>query len=106
MIWNTNEERSKLSNWMDINKLSLNVKKTKWIFFTLRKKYLPSQSVFIKGEVIDRVNDIKFLGVFIDSKMFWSCHIQHIRKKISRGIGILYKAIRDTINFNHWIWIW
>ena len=94
MILNMNEELSKLSNWMDINKLSLNVKKTKWIVFSLRKKCLPSQSVFIKGEVIERVNDIKFLGVFIDSKMSWSCHIQHIRKKISKGIGILYKAKR------------
>ena len=94
MILNMNEELSKLSNWMDINKLSLNVKKTKWIVFSLRKKCLPSQSVFIKGEVIERVNDIKFLGVFTDSKMSWSCHIQHIRKKISKGIGILYKAKR------------
>ena len=94
MILNMNEELSKLSNWMDINKLSLNVKKTKWIVFSLRKKCLPSQSVFIKGEVIERVNDIKFLGVFIDSKMSWSCHIQYIRKKISKGIGILYKAKR------------
>ena len=34
---------------------------------------------------------------FIDSKMSWSCHIQHIRKKISNGIGILYKAKRLLI---------
>ena len=27
-------------------------------------------------------------------KMSWSCHIQHTRKKISKGIGILYKAKR------------
>ena len=52
MILNMNEELSELSNWMDINKLSLNVKKIKWIVFSLRKKCLPSQSVFIKGEVI------------------------------------------------------
>ena len=70
------------------------IKKTKWIVFSLRKKCLPSQPVFIKGEVIERVNDTNSWAFSLVANMSWSCHIQHIRKKISKGIGILYKAKR------------
>ena len=46
-------------------------------------------NVFIN---IDKVNQFKFLCVIIDSHLSWMDHVQHIRKKISKGMGILYKT--------------
>jgi len=46
----------------------------------------------MNGEVLDEVACTTFLGVQIDSKLNWNCHIQYIKKNVAKGVGILYKA--------------
>ena len=41
---------------------------------------------------IKREKSIKFLGVLIDENITWKDHIQTIENKISKNIGILFKA--------------
>ena len=60
--------------------------------FSLRKSYSVSDDVILKGEGIEQVSTFRFLGVIIDNKLCWSDHIQYIKKKLSKGIGILHKA--------------
>ena len=88
-----NTELKKLIEWMNVNKLSLNIKKTKYMLFTLHKKPRSTGDIFIDHEPIEKVEHFKFLGVIIDSKLSWVDHIQFIKKKISKGLGILCKAI-------------
>ena len=38
----------------------------------------------------------KFLGVLIDSKMNWKCHVHHINNKLSKCIGIMVKARKKS----------
>ena len=87
-----NNELSKLSEWMNANKLSLNVKKTKYMLFCIKNSPIEGGNILLNGEIIDKVNHFKFLGVIIDSHLSWMDHVQHIRKKISKWIGILYKT--------------
>ena len=54
-----------LGSWMAMNKLSLNVDKTKLSVFNLRKSYLTSPFASIKIEEKQRESDIRFWGVFI-----------------------------------------
>ena len=54
-------------------------------------------NVIMQQNTIDRVNSTKFLGLIIDSKLKWHEHIQHVKHKIARSIGILYK-IRHYLN--------
>ena len=56
LVRTMNEEICKLSDWMDVNKLSLNVKKTKCMVFNLRKSYSVSDDVTLKGEGIEQVS--------------------------------------------------
>ena len=35
---------------------------------------------------------MKFLGVILDSKLTWSSHIQRIRNKIAKSVGIICQA--------------
>ena len=60
--------------------------------FNLRKSYSVSDDVILKAEAIEQVSSFKFWGVIIDNKLSWSDHIQYIKKKMSKGIGILHKA--------------
>ena len=46
----------------------------------------------IKGQIIDMVDVTKFLGVHIDACLSWRHHIQNIRNKIAKGLGIICKA--------------
>ena len=41
----------------------------------------------------------KFLGVLIDENLTWIEHITEIEKKVSKSIGILYRA-RDILTSN------
>ena len=45
-----------------------------------------------------RVQALKFLGVMIDENINWKCHIDILLNKISKNIGILYKASK-FLNF-------
>ena len=45
------------------------------------------------------VQCIKYLGVIQDNKLSWIQHISYVKSKISKGIGIMYKA-RNYINKN------
>ncbi len=41
---------------------------------------------------LERVFENTFLGVILDHKFSWKPHVNHVRAKVSRGIGILYKV--------------
>ena len=41
---------------------------------------------------IKRENSVKFLGVIIDENLTWKNHIEVVENKISKNIGILYRA--------------
>ena len=93
MINIMNTELEKLSIWLKANKLSLNVKKTHYMFFCPPRKNVSfSNKLLIEGESITQVSETKFLGIMVDAKLSWSNHINYISKKISKGIGILNKA--------------
>ena len=44
--------------------------------------------------MINRTNHTRFLGVMVDQQLTFESHVKYIKGKISRGIGILYKAKR------------
>ena len=86
---------SKIVEWSNFNKLSLNNAKTKWMLFT--NKTTPVPKIFIHGKEIDRVDNFKYLGINIDSKLKYNAHLTHLRKKLSSLRYITYK-IRPLIN--------
>ena len=101
MFATINSELSKISQWFLANKLSLNVTKTKYSFFhkTIEKGdillRLPRPQ--INNYNIKIILSIKFLGVLFDENPSWKDHIKYIEKKISKNIGISYKA-RDYLS--------
>ena len=86
-----NNELQKLSVWFRVNKLSLNLDKTNYILFG-KRKVSPNFSIEIDNQSINRFLSTKFVGVQIDSELNWKNHIHFICNKLSKGIGILYKA--------------
>ena len=80
-----------LPNWVISNGLvALNLKKTKNMLFSRQNIELPDEFKFINKK-IDRVKEVRFLGVIVDEKLNWSAHIKTLKSKMSRYIGILCK---------------
>ena len=46
----------------------------------------------INNQKVERVESIKFLGVFLDQHLSWTYHIKYIENKIAKNIGLLYRA--------------
>ena len=85
-----------IQDWFNANKLSLNVTKTKYSFFhslsSADKIPLRLPELKINNTVIKREEKMKFLGVLLDENITWRPHIKCIESKISKNLGILYKA--------------
>ena len=62
------------------------------IFHRSRIKNNVSNKVVIDNKELIKVESAKYLGVIIDRKLNWIDHITYVKNKISKGIGIMYKA--------------
>ena len=88
----------KIREWLNNNKLSLNISKTNYMIMTNRKKIQQNDDfqLSIDGQTISQVNETKFLGVIIDDRMTFKSHINHIAGKMSKGVGIIVSPVRST----------
>ena len=90
-----NIELKKLVAWLNTNKLSLNIDKTQYmIFSTYNRKLIKPTKLEINDNAIKQVSSTTFIGVTIDNKLNWAEHINRVKCKISKGVGIINKAKR------------
>ena len=87
-----NNELSKMMEWLNANRLSLNIDKTNFMIFRPKGKKEICPTIHINGSSIQEVDDAKFLGIIIDNKLNWIEHIRCISRKIAKGTGIIIKA--------------
>ena len=78
------------------NKLSLNIKKTKFSIFHKASKRddlpLVLPKLFINNQPINRKSSIKFLGIPLDENLLWKKHLKLTENKTGKNIGLIYKA--------------
>ena len=91
-----NNELSNMQQWLNINKLSLNVNKTKYMIFHNYQRNINSYTpdVRINNQSIERVAGFNFPGLTIDEHLNWNAHIQKISNKIAKSIGIINRLKR------------
>ena len=87
-----NNELSKIIEWLNANRLSLNIDKTNFMIFRPKGRKESCPTIHINGSSIEEVDDAKFLGIIIDNKLNWIEHIKYISRKIAKGTGIIIKA--------------
>ena len=74
-----------------LHKLSLNTQNTFYFLFHRTKIKGNNSVVKINDCVLSRVNNIKYIGVFIDHKFKWCEHILYVKNKYPRVV--IFKAI-------------
>ena len=92
-----NNDLNAISEWLQVNRLWLNVKKTHYMLFSSTKIMSTNAELKIEGEAISEVTITKFLGVIIDNRLNWQHQISYISCKIAKGIGIIIK-LRKFLN--------
>ena len=76
--------------WLNVNKLSLNVDKTKILVFDNA-----NFSVKIKRSnncAIKECKSFKYLGLMINNNFKFDIHVDYIKKKIQKRIGAMYRG--------------
>ena len=88
-----NQDLKNVTIWLNANRLSLNVKKTKLLIFHSKRKKVDPNSLSIKlsGNKITPVDSVKYLGLYIDNNLSWDSHVHHLSKKLGRANRILAK---------------
>ena len=64
-----NCELSKILDWLGVNKLALNVSKTKYMVFHTANKNVTYPKLNINGNSIERVSNFNFLGFTLSSTL-------------------------------------
>ena len=96
MAQENNTEPSQISLCLKTNKLSPNIKRTRFIFIYGKHMAGVIRIQIDNGEV-DRVYKPRFLGVIINKKITLKEHITYLSGKMCRSIEILIKA-RHCLN--------
>ena len=84
-----NNELVHISNWMKINKLTINYTKTEYIIITNKKAKL-DYTVKIDQTTIKQSKCIKYLGVLLDDSLSWKPQIDRVSSKMASGCWALY----------------
>ena len=85
-----NNELEKVNKWLKLNKLAVNVDKTKSMLFHKRRPITPIQ-FSMNNRIIDVVQYFNYLGIMLDADMSWKTHVAMVRNKLSRINGILHR---------------
>ena len=88
---NINEVLNKVSNWLKLNKLSLNINKTKAMVFHTHQRIVQPPVIRIENTNVKYLSEFNFLGIIIDQHLSWKSHINHIRNKLSKVTAVLNK---------------
>jgi len=91
MLFNElNNDIAYLFEWFKANKLSLNINKTNYIIFSKKNISTASYKLYVDNISLKQVTFTKFLGIYIDSKLTWEAHLNHIGNKMTSGLYILH----------------
>lgn len=82
-----NEDLERINKWLNVNKLKLNVQKTKYMVITKNYQDKFDMNIKINNESIERTSAIKYLGVIIDCNLKMKSHHEYMCKKIAKKIG-------------------
>ena len=86
-----NLERTKITDWLKLNKLSINIKKYKFMVFPMPQKQVNIPMIKIENIEVECADEFNFGGLILHKHLKWDSHITKIATKIRNIIGIMYR---------------
>ena len=87
-----NADLKHLANWLNANKISLNVKIFEMVIFkSKQKKFEGDSKIKLCGKRLYPTESVKYLGVKIDTNLSWQYHVNDFSIKLNRANALLFK---------------
>ena len=85
-----NQQLQLVHDWIISNKMQLNFRKSKVMWFSASlKKPVSLPEVVVSDKVLEVVDTQLYLGLMFDSKLSWESQVSHVCKKMSYYIYLL-----------------
>ena len=81
-IENIEMELKHVTEWLKMNKLSLNVNKTKAMLFHMPQKEIIVPQIKINGTIIEFVDYLICLGINLNKHLNWNQHVRIVSDKL------------------------
>lgn len=94
---NLQSDLDRLCNYCETNKLSLNVDKCSFISFT-RKKHPIIFNYKLCNINLNKVTEVRDLGVTLDCELLFSTHVNKITTKAYKMLGFIFRQTVDFVN--------
>ena len=88
----------KIRNWLSENKLTLNQKKTKSVYFSKKSKVRKKPST-LNQTPLEILGQFKYLGVILDEKLSYKDHISKVKTTLTRYCSTFFK-LRKILKTN------
>ena len=96
-----NLDLANLPQWLHYNKLVLNMKKTEFMTFDncqrLARRKCDESDISLNDQSIKGTDTFKYLGVVLDDTLSFNGHVDYVRIKVSKILGILLSRIRHSL---------
>ena len=91
------EEMMNISEWMRINKLSINPQKTEYMIIgppRRTNKISSHEPLMLNGAEIKLVKETRPLGILVDEELNWNEQYSKVKEKVSGGLWSLKKLVK------------
>ena len=96
LIARMQEVLDELVEWGESCNLSFNPDKTVAVGFTRARKYTFDQVLTIHGRPVQFVDEVRYLGLFLDKRLNWTAHLDHKLKLNKKFLHKMSKIARTT----------
>ncbi|MCP4831423.1 MAG: hypothetical protein GY886_04310 [Gammaproteobacteria bacterium] len=98
-----------VEDWCILNELSVQPAKTSMVLFTRRRNQNGFTAPTIFGQALQRSEQVKLLGLILDSQLNWKAHTEHSYTKAIRAFWQCRRCVGSTWGLSprvmHWIYI-
>lgn len=109
--WEEVKQKTKIGikiviNWLETNRLTINMKKTNYLAFSLTKANRPIYcNIDINETIIKEAQHTKYLGIMIDKYLKWQPHMDYLTQRLRKLIYKFY-ILRTFLTTNEIIVIY
>ena len=86
-----NQDLQSVSSWLQNHKLTLNIKKSKFMIIGNRSKLKNFQDMqlLVAHEELENTTEFKYLGIVINQHLTWHDHVEILHSKVAQRLGML-----------------
>ena len=97
-----------LNTWCNVNNMMLNASKCHVMRIYFGKTQLPPLHVELGSQILEEVNAVKILGIFLQSDLKWNTHITNMLVKANRRMYMLrelkpFQLPWKDLDCIHWV---